>query len=93
MEFPPGGRQHGSHRVPFWTWPATERTGKRHRQCSAKALGAFLFTCYDMGTLDEVLTDCGFEASTENRYSATSATNRLVPFQTRQQVVQAATAH
>lgn len=58
-----------------------------------EALGAFLFTCYDIGTLDEVLRDCGFEASTENRYSATSATDRLVPFQTRQQVVQAAAAH
>ena len=58
-----------------------------------EALGAFLFTCYDMGTLDEVLTDCGLEASTENLYSATSVTDRLVPFQTRQQVVQAATAN
>lgn len=58
-----------------------------------EALGAFLFTCHDIGTLDEVLRDCGFEASTENRYSATSATDRLVPFQMRQQVVQAAAAH
>ena len=70
--------------------------GENRKEAQAmlgEALGAFLFTCYDMGTLDEVLRECGFEASTENRYSATSATNRLVPFQTRQQVVQAATAH
>ncbi|MDE2977273.1 MAG: hypothetical protein OXU63_07105 [Acidobacteriota bacterium] len=58
-----------------------------------EALGAFLFTCYDIGTLDEVLRDCGFEASAENRYSAASTTDRLVPFQMRQQLVQAATAH
>ncbi len=58
-----------------------------------EALGAFLFTCYDIGTLDEVLRDCGFETSTENRYSAASTTDRMVPFQTRQQLVQAATAH
>ncbi len=58
-----------------------------------EALGAFLFTCYDIGTLDEVLRDCGFETSTANRYSAASTTDRLVPFQMRQQLVQAAAAH
>ncbi len=58
-----------------------------------EALGAFLFTCYDIGTLDEVLRDCGFQTSVENRYSAASTTKRLVPFQTRQPLVQTATAH
>ncbi len=58
-----------------------------------EALGAFLFTCHDIGTLDKVLGDCGFEASTENRYSAVSGADHLVPFQTRQQVVQTVAAH
>ena len=58
-----------------------------------EALGAFLFTCYDIGTLDEVLKDCGFKAASGNQYAASCTADRLVPFSMRQQLVQAAAAH